>query len=198
MPSLRIVLVLLFSLAFTSLTSAQKVETKEPNFPTDEEILLVLTQAERAVGQYKPLLDMEEKLLGKEGAEAVAKDREVVHGIEVAIVSFRKKPQVFNSYLGFSFFEWLDDASRNALVAATNASNAVTMGLLSGNKEAATSSAELVKDFINASTALYTVSENAGALYTRYVQGEQSLAEEGMKIATECTNILKKSGAKKQ
>jgi hypothetical protein len=62
-----------------------------------------------------------DKMLGKEGAEAVAKDREVVAGIEMAIKGFGKNPQAFNGPLGFSFFEWLDDASRNAVLCSANA-----------------------------------------------------------------------------
>ncbi len=73
-------------------------------FPSDEEIRLVITQAERAVDQYKPLLDQEQQMLGKEGAEAVTKDREVVAGLELAIKGFGKNPQAFNGPLGFDFF----------------------------------------------------------------------------------------------
>jgi len=46
----------------------------EMTFPTDNEIQLLLTQADRAMQQYKPLIDQEELCLGKIGAEAVAKD----------------------------------------------------------------------------------------------------------------------------
>jgi hypothetical protein len=60
------------------------------------------TQAERAVQQYKPLLDEEAVQLGKNGAEAVAKDREVVHALEVALMALKKQPQGFNSRAGFA------------------------------------------------------------------------------------------------
>src|SRR5207237_7198263 len=73
---------------------------QEPHFPTADEINLLLTQTERAVGQYKPLLDQEKSLFGEKGIEAVAKDWEVVHGLETAIKGFRKNPQAFNSKLG--------------------------------------------------------------------------------------------------
>jgi hypothetical protein len=62
-------------------------------FPSDAEIRLLVTQAERAVQQYKPLLDEEAVQLGKNGAEAVAKDREVVHALEVALMALKKQPQ---------------------------------------------------------------------------------------------------------
>jgi hypothetical protein len=132
---------------------------------------LVLTQAERAIGEYKPLLDMKEKMLGKAGAEAVKKDRETVHGIDVAISAFGKNPQAFNGSMGFAFFEWLDDACRNALLSSESAMNSATEGLMGGDTQKAQTNIELAKDLANVSTVLYTVSENAGALNTRYVAG---------------------------
>src|SRR5258708_4284783 len=96
-----ILAVALFTLCTVSLAYAQKPDT---NFPTDDQIRLVLTQAERAINEYKPLLDREEKRLGKEGAESIAKDRETVRGLEAAIAGFGKNPQAFNGPLGFTFF----------------------------------------------------------------------------------------------
>jgi hypothetical protein len=179
----------LFILCAVTSAHAQKHDTK---FPTDDEIRLVLTQAERAIGEYKPLLDMEEKMLGKAGAEAVAKDRQIVHGIDVAIAVFGKNPQAFNGPLGFAFFEWLDDACRNALLSSVSAMDSATEGLMDGDTQKAQANIELAKDLANVSTVLYTVSENAGALYTRYVAGEDKLAQVGLKAATDCVGILKK------
>jgi hypothetical protein len=168
------------------------------NFPRDDEIRLVLTQADRAIDQYKPLLDQEQQVLGNEGAEAVAKDREVVQGIELAIKGFGKNPQAFNGPLGFSFFEWLDDASRNAVLCATNAANKAFKSVLDGDKDNAISELHLSQNCTDASTLLYTVSENAGALYTRYVENEQKLAAEGARVAQKCAEILKQNGAKEK
>jgi hypothetical protein len=138
---------------------------KPVNFPSDDAIRLVLTQADRAIGQYKPLLDQEEKMLGNEGAEGVGKDREVVAGIEMAIKGFGKNPQAFNGPLGFSVFEWLDDASRSAVLCSANAVNKAFESLLDGNKDKAESALHLSHNCTDASTLLYTVSENAGAHY---------------------------------
>jgi hypothetical protein len=183
----------LFILCAVTSARAQKHDAKyDTNFPTDDEIRLVLTQAERAIGEYKPLLDMEQKMLGKAGAEAVAKDRETVHGIDVAIIAFKKNPQGFNGPLGFTFFEWLDDACRNALLSSESAMNSATEGLMDGDKHKAQANMELAKDLANVSTVLYTVSENAGALYARYVDGEDKLAQVGLKATTDCVDILKK------
>lgn len=184
-----ILAVALFMLCTVSATYAQKPDT---NFPTDDEIRLVLTQAERAVNEYKPLLEREEKMLGKEGAESVAKDRETVRGIDAAIIGFGKNPQAFNGPLGFTFFEWLDDVCRNALLTSVRASGAVTLALIGGDKEKAQDNIEIAKDFANVSTVFYTVSENAGALYTRYVNGEEQLRKDAVKMLTDCGDILKK------
>jgi hypothetical protein len=192
MPSLRCLCVLFVLTAFSIPANGQ--DKGNVNFPTDDEIRLVLTQADRAIGQYKPLLDQEANMLGKEGAEAVAKDREVVAGIEMAIKAFGKNPQGFNGPLGFSFFEWLDDASRNAVLCSANAMGKAFESLLDGNKDQAESALHLSHNCTDASTLLYTVSESAGALYTRYAEGEEKVAEEGLRVAEECTAALKQKG----
>jgi hypothetical protein len=195
MPSLRLMMVIrilcvtVFVLCTVSCTRAQKRDT---HFPTDDEIRLVLTQTERAVTEYKLLLDMEEKVFGKEGSDAVVKDRETVRGLDAAITGFRKDPQAFNGPMGFAFFEWLDDAGRNALLSSVSASSTGAAALIDGDTEKARSNLELAKDLGSVSTTFYTVSENAGALYARYVEGEEELATQGLKVATDCANILKK------
>jgi hypothetical protein len=182
--------ILLVSFSLTSAVFAQKRDT---HFPTDDEVRLVLTQAERAVNEYKPLLDRWEQMLGKEGAEAVAKDRETLRGIDAGIIGFRKNPQAFNSALGFAFFEWLDDACRNALLSSLSTSNTAAAELIDGDTQKVRLNMELAKDFSNLSTVFYTVSENAGALYTRFVEGEEQLAKLATQTATECSDILKNS-----
>ena len=168
-----------------------QAEDKDVQFPTDEEIRLVLTQAGRAIDQYKPLLDMEQKAFGKEGADAVAKDREVVQAIEMAIKGFSKNPQAFNGPLGFAFFEWLDDASRNASLCSGSALGEAGRSALARDTDTAESDIQLSQNCTSVSTLLYTVSENAGALYTRYIKGEQRVAEEGARVAARCAEILK-------
>jgi hypothetical protein len=182
----------LFILCAVTSARAQHDAKYDTNFPTDDEIKLVLTQAARAIGEYKPLLDKEEKMSGKAGAEAVAKYRETVREIAVATIAFRKNPQAFNGPMGFAFFEWLDDACRNALLSSESAMSSATEGLMGGDTQKAQTNIELAKDLANVSTVLYTVSENAGALYTRYVDGEDKLAQVGLKAATDCVDILKK------
>jgi hypothetical protein len=193
MPSLRCLCVLFVLTAFSLPVNGQD-KNKDVNFPTDDEIRLVLTQADRAIGQYKPLLDQEATMLGKEGADAVAKDREVVASLELAVKGFGKNPQAFNGPLGFTFFEWLDDASRNAVLCSANASNKAFGSLMEGKIREATSEMQLAHSCTDASSFLYTVSENAGALYTRYVEGEEKVAREGARVAEKCAAVLKQKG----
>jgi hypothetical protein len=166
----------------------------EKTFPTDAEINLVLTQTGRAIEQYKPLIDIEAAQIGKGGANTIAHDREVVNGLEMAIKAFKGKPQGFNGPLGFTFFEWLDDASRNAALCAGGSSSRAMSEVMAGNKDKAESMLHLAQSCADVSTLIYTVSENAGSLYQRYVEAEQELAERAAEVAQECTNALKKTG----
>jgi hypothetical protein len=169
-------------------------QSKDVNFPTDDEIRLVVTQSTRAVEQYKPLLDMEEKMLGKEGQEAVNKDREVVRSIELALKGFGENPKAFNSALGFTFNEWLDDASRNAALCSANAMSDAMTSLLDGNKSRVDTDLLLSQACSNVSMVFFTVAENAGALYTRYAQAIEKLAADGAKVSEECAKVLKQEG----
>ena len=166
----------------------------EKTFPTDTEINLVLTQTERAIQQYSPLIDQEEVQLGKSGADTIAHDRQVVSGLEMAVKAFKGKPQGFNGLLGFAFFEWLDDASRNAALCAAGSANQAMSQLLAGNTDRADFLLHLGHACADVSTLIYTISENAGSLYQRYVEAEQGLAEQAADVAQKCTDILKRNG----
>lgn len=180
----------LLTLVFATRTNAQT----EKHFPTMDEINLLLTQTERAIQQYKPLLDQEETQMGKSMADAVASDRGVVQALEVAVKGFKGRPQAFNGPLGFAFFEWLDDASRNALACASGAGTQGAVYAMAGNKDKATDLLHLAQSCLDVSTLIYTVSENAGTLYKKYVEAEEQLATQAANIAQKCTDILSKNG----
>lgn len=167
----------------------------EKTFPTDNEIQLLLTQADRATQQYKPLIDQEEIQLGKSGADAVVKDRQVVQAVEMAVQTLKKKPQGFNSPAGFALFEWMDDASRNAMVCSTSSMTQATVTLMAGEISKATELINLGQSCMDVSSLIYTVSENAGALYERFLKAQQQLAEKAMSISQTCTDVLKKLDA---
>lgn len=193
MLSLRRCSILLCGLGLCCVSS--QAQERDVNFPTDEEIKLVLTQVDRAMQQYKPLVDMEEKTLGEKGKAAVAKDRQVIGALETAIKAFGNNPQAFNGPLGFAFFEWIDDVGRNALLCASGAANEVARDILTGDKAKADVEISLSQSCADVSTLFYTVSENAGALYLRYVQGEEKLAEKSAEVAQKCAEALKQKGA---
>ena len=180
----------LLSISFAVVAGAQVEKT----FPTDDEINLVLTQTERALQQYKPLIDKEELQLGKTYTGAVANDRQVVSALEMAVKAFKGKPQAFNGPLGFAFFEWLDDADRNALLCGSGASMQAAVQMMAGSKDKAESLMDLARSCLDASTLIYTVSENAGSLYQRYVEADRQLAVHGAEVAERCIDTLKKGG----
>ena len=163
----------------------------EKTFPTDDEINLVLTQTDRAMQQYKPLIDQEEIQMGKSYTDAAANDRNVVNSLEIAVKAFKRKPQAFNGPLGFAFFEWLDDAGRNAVLCASGAGTQAMTEMMAGNMSKASSLIDLGRSCQDVSTLLYTVSENAGSLYLRYVESEQQFATHGAEVAGKCADILK-------
>jgi hypothetical protein len=183
----------LFLLTF-SLVAAASAQNEQA-FPTNDEISLVLTQTERAIQQYKPLIDREESQLGKSYTEAVAHDRAVVNALETAVKAFQAKPQAFNGPLGFAFFEWLDDADRNTVLCGSGAATQAALEMIDGNKDEATSLLHLAQSCADASSLIYTVSENAGALYQRYVAGDEQLAVRSVEMLEKCTDTLKKNGS---
>ena len=70
--------------------------------------------------------------------------------------------------------------------------------MMAGNKDKAESLLHLAQSCADVSTLIYTVSENAGALYQRYVEAEQELAEQAAEVAQKCTDILKNSAPPKK
>lgn len=181
----------LLTMSFAVVANAQAMKS----FPSDEEINLVLTQTERAMQQYKPLIDQEETQMGKSYTDAVAKDRKNVNALEIAVRAFRRNPQAFNGPLGFAFFVWLDDAGRNAVLCGSGAAAQAALQMMSRDTSKATSLIHLAQSCSDVGTLIYTVSENTNSLYRRYVEAEDQLAKQGVEVARKCTDILKKNGA---
>jgi|HubBroStandDraft_4_1064222.scaffolds.fasta_scaffold28475_5 hypothetical protein len=186
MPIFRISALVLLAVRFVSVANAQ---TDKP-FPTDDEVNLLLTQTERAIQQYKPLIDQEEIQMGKSYSEAAAKDRQVVNALEKAVKAFKTKPQTFNGPLGFIFFGWLDDADRNALLCASGASLQASQA---DTASRGSTLLHLAQNCTYASTLIYTVSENANSLYGKYVEAEAQLAEQATETVKKCTEVLKRN-----
>ncbi|HEY5331020.1 MAG TPA: hypothetical protein VIJ79_14125 [Acidobacteriaceae bacterium] len=188
MPLFRYVSSFVLFTIFTVVANAQADKT----FPTNDEINLMLTQSERAIQQYKPLIDREATEMGKSGAMAATKDREAMRNFEVGLKAFRVKPQAFNSPAGFIFLEFLDDQSRNATLCGGGALSQVTLQMMDGNITKADSLTHLSQSCTDVSASIYTARENAKSLYLRYVEAEQQLAGQGVEAAGKCMAILKK------
>jgi len=67
---------------------------QETNFPTNDEINLLLTQTDVLFGQYKPLLDQEESYLAKRKAGCSQRSGSSPRAGD-CIKGFPKEPQAF-------------------------------------------------------------------------------------------------------
>jgi len=189
---LAITLLLILVVAATS-----RAQEKDKPFPTKDEINLLLTQGDRAMGQYKAAVDLEERELDKtpEMKDAVAKDREVLSGWNEMSKGMKTKPELFNSQFGLEIVLLLDDASRNALLCSSQASLKVPTTKTVSEAENFLHAAESCQD---TSTLLYTVSENAAVLYRKYLAAIEQLATESTNVALKCRDALEKSGSQQK
>ncbi len=167
------------------------INPSTPEFPNEQEIRLVLTQAERAAVTFASAIDLEEATMKKEAANAVSKDREVLKGLRVALSALNKNPQGFNSAAAFYFVLWLDDASRNAALCASSATADAAAAAIGGNVKDAYRLLNAGQSCTGASTLLYTVSESASELYARYLKANEGLLQAGYETAQRCADILK-------
>lgn len=194
MPACRLVILLV---AWMVLCAAIADAQTERAFPTDDEVGLLLTQTERALERYKPLLDEQEAQIGKSVADDVAKDREVVSSLEASIKTLSAKRQSFNGPLGFAFFESLADADRNALRCGFAASSQSGGYVIAGDHEKADALLHLSQKCMDISMLVYTISENASSLYKRFIQAEDQWAAHSTQEARQCEDALEKNRPKK-
>ena len=167
-------------------------QDKDKPFPSNDEINLLLTQGNRAMEQYRAAVNLEEAEMEKtsEEAGAVAKDREVYEGWATLSEGMKTKPQAFNSRFGVEIVLLLDDASRNTMVCSSQAALRVAS---SKNVSDAQSVLQLAQTCLDTSTLIYTVSENAAALYRKYLAAQEQLTNESAAVASKCMDVLKKN-----
>ena len=188
----RLLILLSVVVAVASPSYAQK--SVEHMFPSDEEINLLVTQAERGMDDYKTLLAQGQQLLGES-----PRDRKVLETWEFARKVLRTKPQGFNSVAGFDVVTMLDDASRNAAIWASSAAVQVVKEITSGKVSPKTDLlVTLIQNANSTCTLLYTVSENAAALYTRFLSWQEETTSKAVSTLQDCTDILKKRPPKNQ
>jgi hypothetical protein len=160
-------------------------------FPTDEEITLVVTQTERALSDYEASVKLEAKLAGQ--ASDIENDKRVINGLTEMIKALHEHRQRFNGAVGFEFVLLLDDASRNAALCNADAIQKGRKVTMAGDTPAGQNYLQLAQACTGASNLLYNVSENAGALYQRYVNGEESLAIDAVNTMNKCVEKLKQT-----
>jgi hypothetical protein len=164
-------------------------------FPSDDEINLMVSQVDRAMGDYKALLAQGQQLLG----ESPENDTKVLETWEFARKVLRVKPQGFNSVGGFDVVTMLDDASRNAAIWASSAAVQVVKEITSGKLSPKTDLlVTLIQNANSTSNLLYTVSENAAALYTRYLSWQEEATSKAVSTLQDCSEILRKPTPKNQ
>lgn len=189
-----LILVLLLSLpAFSQ-------ENKEPNFPTTEEIQLVVSQAERAFDQYDNTVTLEAALssmkLNKSGLE---KDRQVSEMSRKLINALKKNLDGFHGLGGFLLLSSLDDASRNLSLCSASAFAEVSTGLMSEkglDRDKAYELLHIAQACQDSSVQLYTISENVHALMVRELDGQQTTNNRAMEAINACTAALKQKQQK--
>jgi hypothetical protein len=183
--SMPIAALFLASILTCPLADSQEDKT----FPTDDEIRLVITQTERALPDYTATVTLEEKLAGQ--PTDVENDKRVLDGLAVMSKGISAQPQKFNSPIGFEFVLLLDDASRNASLCNADAIQKGIKVTMAGDTRAAQDYLQLAQACTSVSNLIYTISENAGALYQRYVNGEESLAMDAFNTMNKCIATLK-------
>jgi hypothetical protein len=157
--------------------------------PSDDEIKLVMTQTDRALAEYAATVERERKLYGDRAD--VKNDQDVIDGLTTFSKGMSAQPQRFNSPFGFEVVLLLDDASRNAALCNAGAISEGVKATIAKQTEAAEDYLRLAQECTSVSSLLYTVSENAAALYRRYVNSEQEVAQKAFDEMNKCIGILK-------
>ena len=165
-------------------------EAKPSDQPSDTEIKLAMAQARHAFEQYKAVAGHGEQLLGK---DTFAQDRMLIEHWEATSKTVGENPQAFNSELGFDVLIDLDDASRNAALCADQASTAVLNDINNLHSQRSQPLLELHQSCLDASKQLFSASENANVLYTRYITWQRRASAQAAEALAKCTEALEKA-----
>jgi hypothetical protein len=187
-----LVMLLLLSTEFAS-TQDKK---EEHTFPTKDQIELLLTQSERAFDTYEETVAQEAAAGGNLGTSAL-KDKELLVSSRELLGRLKKSPELFNSPGGFILVGDLDDASRNMSVCMGQAGMESGTEATAGNYHGSEQYLRLLKDCLDASTLLYTVSETAFNMYAEYLFAEHDMMNKATEGLQECADILKKNPPQK-
>jgi hypothetical protein len=179
---------LVLILGFAIMAEAQV----EKAFPTEEEIDLLMAQADRAMQRYKPLLDEQETEIGKSVAPEIARDRQSAGTLELVLKSLQSQHSRFNGLQGFTFLESLHEVERNLLRCVNTASSGSTGYMIAGIRDKAADLLGLSQHCQDLSLLVYTINENAVTLYQHFIEAEDQWAAHSSQEARQCENALEK------
>lgn len=185
---MKIILGICLLLLSPSFAGAEQ-EDKPAGLPSDTEIKLAMAQAKHAFEQYKTVVGHAEQLLGKDLFE---QDRMLLEHWEETSKTARN-PQAFNSELGFDAVIDLDDAARNTALCADQASSEVLKDINNLHSQRSQLLLELHQTCLDTSLQLFSASESANVLYTRYVTWQRKASAQAADTLAKCTEALKKS-----
>jgi|SRR6516162_6283087 hypothetical protein len=184
-----VLLALCYGLLLVPSFSRRQEETK-PEFPTKDQITLLVTQAKHAFDLYENTLGLESQL--SDAQTMLAGDRQVLTAARTVIGYLEKEPERFNSTLGFTLVTTLDDASRNAAVCMGQGATQAAMAGQRGDASSGQAKLNVSRACADASILLTTVSESAASLYLDYQQASDKLLRKAFQAADKCNQALKK------
>jgi len=164
----------------------------EKTFPTNDEINLVLTQMDRALERYRPLLDDQETQIGQSVISQVAEGRRLSSSLAEAIKTIKPRPFAFNGPAGFTLLQSLTAIDRNVLQCEVAASSQSAGYMLAGKPDTSDTLMHLSQSCTDLSTLIFTISEQASSLFKRYVTTEDQQSAQIREEARRCENDLEK------
>ena len=191
---------MIVSALFLSVATCTAQTQASADFPTTDEIQLVVTQAERSFAEYKTTVDQEADVpSAKNDSSGVEKDRELLAMAKKVIDGLKKKPDVFNSLGGLLLLTTLDDASRNAALCSSSGIGDVGELLASNTVNVARGYQilSIAQTCVSVSTQLYTVSESVSALLGRSMKAQNALNDKALETVNKCKAIIKASAGTK-
>jgi hypothetical protein len=180
-------------------TFGQQPRDEHLDFPKNEEVLLVLAQAERALDQYRLSVAAEAALpASKKDKTGVEKDQQLIELAAKLIDGLKKGPDKFNGLGGLLLLTTLDDASRNAALCANSGMGDIAQEILGKlDADSAYRILAITQKCSDVSLHLYTVSESVNALFVRTTEAQEELNQQAMETIERCTEALKNAEPKK-
>jgi hypothetical protein len=173
-------------------------QTTEVQFPTTDEINLVVSQAERAFELYKNSVLMEKTLeSSKRDTASIKKDEDVVEMSHKLVAGLKKNPNAFHGLGGLLLLSSLDDASRNAALCSSAGSAEIAKNLIDhADPKDAYQVMTVIQNCSDVSVHLYSVSESVHALMVRELEAQEDLNNKAMDMVTKCTQLMKNQAKK--